>query len=877
MKALKYFISAIILVVAVWNCTDEEFGSTDFIESATAPTNLTAVFDITQDNTGLVTITPNGEGANFYNVNFGDDTVETVDIEQGESIEHIYKEGNYQVKLIGLGITGLSTEQDVPLVVSFKAPENLEVDIENDASVSKQVNVTANADYATSFDVYYGEEGKDEPVTANIGDTASYIYEEVGTYTIRVVAKSAAIETLEYTEEFEVTAILQPVKVAPTPPDRAATDVVSIFSDVYENVVVSEWNPGWGQTTVLTNYTIDDDNILQYDLLDYTGIVTDYGNPTDLSMMQYVHFDYWTTDAESIGFKIVNTNQPDGPTKESEVVISEITTGEWVSIDIPLSDYTTNMSEITQMVFSSTGVTVFIDNLYFYKAPSDPVQLPLTFDSDAETFGTFNGATFEIVADPENANNQVGKITNSGSDWEGSSLNLDVPVDFSVNKQIKLKFNSTTTGNTVLLKMENGTDDPVEVSQSVSQIGWSEITFDFSAANYSYPNSGVVDAFGAYSTIVIFVDGGQATPGIYYIDDIEQSGGMNPGPSEIMDFEPGSAVYSWTGFGDANFGPIPADITANPDPSGINTSINVVAIDKLSGAQTWAGASTNLGGVADFSTGTTIKMKVWSPRVGTPILFKMEDSTSPPDANGNPTVIVEVIVNSTVANAWEELSFDLTTYNDFSASISYDNVIIFPDFNNAGNGELFYFDDITVNVKGSGTTPPSTGGPNAPIDFEDGGNGADWTWTVFENDSNPALEVVANPNMSGANTSSTVAKITALQNGQPWVGCESLHGADIGSFTFDASNSIVKIMVFKTVISDVGLKFAEASGDAQVEVKVANTKVNEWEELTFDLSGSIGQGATGVIDQIIIFPDFDLDGRTADNVVYFDNITFGSN
>lgn len=163
---------------------------------------------------------------------------------------------------------------------------------------------------------------------------------------------------------------------------------------------------------------------------------------------------------------------------------------------------------------------------------------------------------------------------------------------------------------------------------------------------------------------------------------------------------------------------------------------------------------------------------------------------------------------------------------------------------------------------------------NFPIDFETGGYGADWTWTVFENDANPPLEIIANPDVSGINTSATVAKFTALQLGQPWAGCESLHGSDIGSFSFDETNATVKIMVWKSVISDVGLKFVEANGEAQPEVKVANTVTNQWEELTFDLSGSIGMGITGIIDQIVVFPDFDLDGRTQDNVVYFDNITF---
>ena len=166
--------------------------------------------------------------------------------------------------------------------------------------------------------------------------------------------------------------------------------------------------------------------------------------------------------------------------------------------------------------------------------------------------------------------------------------------------------------------------------------------------------------------------------------------------------------------------------------------------------------------------------------------------------------------------------------------------------------------------------------PNGPIDFETGGYGANWTWTVFENSENPpALEIVSNPNSSGINTSSTVAKFTALSSGAAYAGCESQHGSDIGSFKFDSNNSIVKIMVYKTVISDVGLKFVESDGEAQPEIKVANNKTNEWEELTFDLSGSIGKGKTGIIDQIVIFPDFKE--RSSDHIIYFDNISFGKN
>ncbi len=76
-------------------------------------------------------------------------------------------------------------------------------------------------------------------------------------------------------------------------------------------------------------------------------------------------------------------------------------------------------------------------------------------------------------------------------------------------------------------------------------------------------------------------------------------------------------------------------------------------------------------------------------------------------------------------------------------------------------------------------------GQNIPIDFEQGGHGLNWTWTTFENDTNPALEIVPNPDSSSINSSSTVAKFTALQAGEPWAGVESMHGADIGSFSLD--------------------------------------------------------------------------------------------
>lgn len=160
----------------------------------------------------------------------------------------------------------------------------------------------------------------------------------------------------------------------------------------------------------------------------------------------------------------------------------------------------------------------------------------------------------------------------------------------------------------------------------------------------------------------------------------------------------------------------------------------------------------------------------------------------------------------------------------------------------------------------------SVSAQNAPIDFEPNGHGATWNWKVFENGYNPPLVVVQNPDTNGINTSPNVARFEALQQGQPFVGCESMHGTDIGTFTIDQDNYIIRIMVYKTAISDVGIKLVRWDNWSLGEIKIANTKTHEWEQLEFDFSAHIGL----TYDQIVIFPDFAA--RPSDRTIYFDNV-----
>ena len=170
--------------------------------------------------------------------------------------------------------------------------------------------------------------------------------------------------------------------------------------------------------------------------------------------------------------------------------------------------------------------------------------------------------------------------------------------------------------------------------------------------------------------------------------------------------------------------------------------------------------------------------------------------------------------------------------------------------------KLFYINLLFIFLMGS-----SLFAQYAQVDFEEGGLGADWEWTVTENDDNPPLEFIGNPDASGINTSETVAQFIARENGNAWALCFTDSN---GEFTFDADNSTFTIMIHKPVISNVAIKFEGSS--EPVEIQIANTVTNEWEELTFDFSGSIGN----TYNRLVIIPDFEE--RTQDNTIYFDNI-----
>jgi hypothetical protein len=93
---------------------------------------------------------------------------------------------------------------------------------------------------------------------------------------------------------------------------------------------------------------------------------------TDVSSMDYVHLDYYTDDATALEFFVIKEGA--GENTYDIAGTLGITTGEWVSVDIPLAHYTgTDLTGVNQFKTVGNG-TVYIDNLFFWNTPTASVE-----------------------------------------------------------------------------------------------------------------------------------------------------------------------------------------------------------------------------------------------------------------------------------------------------------------------------------------------------------------------------------------------------------------------------------------------------------------------------------------------------------------------
>jgi len=669
MKTIKYVLSLFIALSLFTGCEKDD--NLDFLNSITAPTEVSAVFNILQDNSGTVTITPNAIGASTYSIILGDETEEPVTVLQGESAVNIYAEGTYTVTIKAVSINGLETEITQQLVVDFRAPENLEIMTAIDASNPFQINVSAEADFAASFEVFFDTSNPEEEATPlALGETVSFEYPLVGDYTVRVIALSGGVETTESTVDITIET---PTEL---PIDFEIFDATTFigFGGASADLVDNPDTNGNESAKVA--------QIIKGAPEVWAGNVIELSAPIDFSTKKIMKFDVWSPRPGGT-FTLKLENLDDANTNiEKEVTLVGNSAWEEVSIDFSdVADLDTKTYQKIVWFFDlgtvgdgSADWTFYVDNIRQDFAGVVVSQLVEDFEATSPVFTVFgNIADTEVVVNPDssgiNTSGNVAQLTktNGSEVWAGTFFELDSPLDLASFGQINVKTWSPKSGITVKFKIENADASITHEGDVTTTVAntWENLLYDFS------------DAPAAdYIRLVIFFDFGTAgDDSIYYYDDIELVGTLQD--LSFQDFE--GTAPTFTVFGNI----ADTEVVANPDTSGANVTANVAQLTKSMGSEVWAGTffeTTPL----DFNSYNQISVKTWSPISGIVVKLKLENSDA--------SITHEVDVTNSVANGWEELVYD---FSDAPAA-DYVRVVIFFDFGNAGDDSIYYFDEFKL-------------------------------------------------------------------------------------------------------------------------------------------------------------------------------------
>jgi transforming growth factor-beta-induced protein len=219
-------------------------------------------------------------------------------------------------------------------------------------------------------------------LTANAGGANSRVLFDMGAETgVVVIDNVSLVQGGDGSDSNGGGGDLTPPDVAaPTPPARNDADVISVYSDAYTNIGVTTFETTWSEGSEVEDIEIaSGDFIKLYNIGNFIGIQLD--DYIDLTDFTHMHFDYWVAD-ESVDAgavfnpKLSNHANQDGETSAIGSTNPVSTTGEWVSFDVPLDDFTDEFGNgvldresINQIVMTTAGTVnnVYIDNLYFYK------------------------------------------------------------------------------------------------------------------------------------------------------------------------------------------------------------------------------------------------------------------------------------------------------------------------------------------------------------------------------------------------------------------------------------------------------------------------------------------------------------------------------
>jgi len=179
----------------------------------------------------------------------------------------------------------------------------------------------------------------------------------------------------DHDDVFGACPIVGPTTSAQTPPARAASDVVSLYSDAYTN------STNWGDIDVfggsLTDVVVDGDNTYKMT----SGFQYNYYAPggtfEDLSDMTHMHVDFYVDGDVTLG-QVLGVQLIGGDSGENNYYQIPFQANTWVSTDVLLADFT-NAAPPASPLYEDVKLiqvnlqgpppfsTVYLDNFYFYR------------------------------------------------------------------------------------------------------------------------------------------------------------------------------------------------------------------------------------------------------------------------------------------------------------------------------------------------------------------------------------------------------------------------------------------------------------------------------------------------------------------------------
>ncbi len=513
------------------------------------------------------------------------------------------------------------------------------------------------------------------------------------------------------------------------------------------------------------------------------------------------------------------------------------------------------------------------------------MALPVTFDSPTVAYGLvgFGGAEDStIVVDPQGGPNRVARVVRSATAevFAGTTLTAPellgfaTPVPFTATAtRMTMRVYTPAANLPVRLKVEDHANAGVSVeteTRTTMANAWETLTFDF--ANH-VPGTQPLNLANRYDKATVFFDFGAGGAAVgqrtYFFDDVAFGGGSALRQMDLpVTFDATDVRYGLLGFGGAE------DSTIAADPAGGTNQ--VARVVKSGTAELWAGTTLTADGTLGFAsaipftaTATRMTVRVYSPAAGVPVRLKVED-------HADATHSVETEATTTVANAWETLTFNFANQAAGTAALDlsyrYDKASLFFNFGTTGaaTGErTYYFDDLAF---GGGPPPP----PGfSTITFSEPGT----TYTLTGFGGAEDATVVADPTLA----SNQVARVVKSGTAELWAGTTVSTGANntLPRIPFTATATTMTVRVWSPHAGiPVRLKLEDATDPTHsVEAEATVTVASGWQTLTIDFAnqaaGTAALNLAYTYNRASIFFNFGTTGAIAgERIYFFDDLAF---